>query len=65
MNADQIGIALKGRRNGSGWLVCCPCPNHGKGRGDRSPRCPSRMVMTTGCCFAASPAAGSSISSMS
>ena len=37
MNADQIGIALKGRRNGNGWLVCCPCPSHGKGRGDRSP----------------------------
>jgi putative DNA primase/helicase len=37
MSADQIGRALKGRRNGSGWLVSCPCPNHGKGRGDRSP----------------------------
>jgi putative DNA primase/helicase len=37
MSADQIGIALQGRRNGSGWLVSCPCPNHGKGRGDRSP----------------------------
>jgi hypothetical protein len=37
MSAKQIGIALKGRRNGSGWLVGCPCPNHGKGRGDRFP----------------------------
>jgi putative DNA primase/helicase len=37
MNSDRIGIALKGRRNGNGWLVCCPCPNHGKGRGDRFP----------------------------
>jgi putative DNA primase/helicase len=37
MNADQIGIAFKGRRNGNGWLVRCPCPNHGKGRGDRFP----------------------------
>jgi putative DNA primase/helicase len=37
MSADQIGIALKGRPNGGGWLVRCPCPNHGKGRGDRSP----------------------------
>jgi putative DNA primase/helicase len=37
MSAHQIGIALKGRRNGSGWLVRCPCPNHGKGRGDTSP----------------------------
>jgi putative DNA primase/helicase len=37
MNANQIGIALKGKRNGNGWLVRCPCPNHGKGRGDRFP----------------------------
>jgi putative DNA primase/helicase len=37
MSADNIGRALSGRRNGSGWLVSCPCPNHGKGRGDRSP----------------------------
>ena len=37
MSADHIGTALKGRRNGNGWLVRCPCPNHGKGRGDRSP----------------------------
>jgi hypothetical protein len=33
MNADQIGTARKGRRK----LVRCPCPNHGKGRGDRFP----------------------------
>jgi hypothetical protein len=37
MNADRIGIALKGRRNGKGWLVSCPCPNHGRGHGDRNP----------------------------
>src|SRR5258708_39765079 len=37
MSADHIGRALNGRRNASGWLVSCPCPNHGKGRGDRSP----------------------------
>jgi putative DNA primase/helicase len=37
VNADQIGIGLKGRRNVDGWLVRCPCPNHGKGRGDTSP----------------------------
>jgi putative DNA primase/helicase len=37
MSADQIGIGLKGRRNGNGWLVRCPCPSHGKGRGDHSP----------------------------
>jgi putative DNA primase/helicase len=36
MSADHIGIALKGRRNGNGWLVRCPCHNHGKGRGDRN-----------------------------
>lgn len=37
MRAEQIGIALRGRRNGNGWLVRCPCPNHGKGKGDRNP----------------------------
>jgi putative DNA primase/helicase len=37
MNADRIGVALNGRRNGRGWLVSCPCPNHGKGHGDRNP----------------------------
>jgi hypothetical protein len=37
MSADHIGTTLKGRRNGNGWLVRCPCPNHGKGRGDRFP----------------------------
>jgi hypothetical protein len=37
MTADRIGIALRGRRNGKGWLVSCPCPNHGNGRGDRNP----------------------------
>lgn len=37
MNAAQIGHALKGKRNGNGWLVSCPCPNHGSGRGDRNP----------------------------
>jgi hypothetical protein len=37
MSADHIGTALKRCRNGNGWLVRCPCPNHGKGRGDRFP----------------------------
>src|SRR5262249_13640717 len=37
MNADRIGVALKGRRHGKRWLVSCPCPNHGNGRGDRNP----------------------------
>ncbi len=51
----MIGIALKGRRNRHGWLVRCPCLNHGKGRGDRSPS----LSVTDGddgrlllCCFA-------------
>ncbi|MCP1841304.1 putative DNA primase/helicase [Bradyrhizobium sp. USDA 4524] len=35
--ADRIGIALKGRKSAGGWLVRCPVPTHGKGRGDRSP----------------------------
>jgi len=25
------------RKTGSGWLVSCPCPDHGQGRGDRNP----------------------------
>jgi putative DNA primase/helicase len=37
MSAEQIAVALRGRRQGNNWLCCCPCPNHGKGRGDRSP----------------------------
>jgi putative DNA primase/helicase len=37
MNAQSIALALRGRRNGRGWLVCCPCPHHGNGRGDRNP----------------------------
>jgi putative DNA primase/helicase len=37
MNADRIGLALKGRRHGKGWLVSCPCPNHGNHRGDLNP----------------------------
>lgn len=55
MSAAQIGVALKGRRNGSGWLVSCPCPNHGKGRGDRNPSLSvddgddDRLLL---CCFA-------------
>jgi len=38
MSADHIGAVLGGVRKGVGeWLVRCPCSNHGKGRGDRSP----------------------------
>jgi putative DNA primase/helicase len=25
------------RKIGSGWLVCCPLPDHGQGRGDKHP----------------------------
>jgi putative DNA primase/helicase len=35
--ADRVGIGLKGRRNGTGWVACCPCPTHGKNGGDHSP----------------------------
>jgi len=37
MNAEHIGVALQGKKNGNGWLVSCPCPNHGRGHGDRNP----------------------------
>lgn len=37
MSAQQIASALRGKRHGNGWLVSCPCPNHGSGRGDRNP----------------------------
>jgi putative DNA primase/helicase len=37
VSAARIASALKGRKNGGGYLVCCPCPNHGSGRGDRNP----------------------------
>ena len=42
MNAATIGNALHGRpKSGGGFLVRCPLPGHGKGRGDR---CPSLSV---------------------
>jgi putative DNA primase/helicase len=37
MSADVIGKALRGRRTPTGWLVSCPLPSHGKGKGDRNP----------------------------
>jgi putative DNA primase/helicase len=37
MNAKTIALALRGKQHGRGWLVSCPCPNHGSGRGDRNP----------------------------
>ncbi len=36
-DAASIARARKGVRTGTGWLICCPCPSHGKGRGDRNP----------------------------
>ena len=29
--------AANARKAGGGWLVSCPHPNHGQGRGDRNP----------------------------
>ena len=29
--------AKNARKTGSGWLVSCPLPDHGQGRGDRNP----------------------------
>jgi putative DNA primase/helicase len=37
MSANAIGKALNGRRSVGGWLVRCPNPSHGQGRGDRTP----------------------------
>jgi putative DNA primase/helicase len=38
MNAASIARALPGSiRHGKGYLIRCPVPSHGKGRGDRSP----------------------------
>ena len=37
MSAEAIARALGGVRNGAGFLVHCPVPSHGKGRGDRNP----------------------------
>jgi hypothetical protein len=37
VNAKTIALALRGKQHGRGWLVSCPCPNHGSGRGDRNP----------------------------
>jgi putative DNA primase/helicase len=37
MDAKTIAHALRGRKHAGGWLVSCPCRNHGSGRGDRNP----------------------------
>jgi putative DNA primase/helicase len=36
-DAASIAHALKGSRIGDGYLVRCPVPTHGKGKGDRRP----------------------------
>ena len=56
--AQQIALTLSGQRaqrlTGGNWLVPCPVPSHGKGRGDRSPSLrigdgASRLLV---CCYA-------------
>src|SRR5215217_2508827 len=32
-----LGCASNARKAGDGWLVSCPCLDHGQGRGDRNP----------------------------
>ncbi len=35
---DRVLDRTRNRReNGSGWVVSCPVPGHGKGRGDLNP----------------------------
>jgi putative DNA primase/helicase len=36
-NAATIARTLRGHKHNSGWLVCCPVPAHGNGRGDQNP----------------------------
>ena len=36
-DAASISRALKGNKTGDGFLVRCPVPTHGKGKGDRHP----------------------------
>jgi hypothetical protein len=36
-SAAAIAKALGGHRAAGGWLVRCPCPGHGNGKGDRNP----------------------------
>jgi putative DNA primase/helicase len=37
VSAEGIARALGGARSGLGWICRCPVPDHGQGRGDRSP----------------------------
>ncbi len=37
MRAKEVAGVLGGRRSRRGWIVRCPVPGHGKGRGDRNP----------------------------
>jgi hypothetical protein len=57
-DAHDIAIALGGERAqrlaGGGWLVPCPVPSHGKGRGDRLPslRIGDGASQLLVCCYA-------------
>ena len=35
--ADAVARALRGRRQGQGWLCRCQVPGHGRGRGYKTP----------------------------
>lgn len=35
--AQIVARSLKAKRTGTGWIASCPCPGHGKGRGDKNP----------------------------
>jgi putative DNA primase/helicase len=37
MTALGVSQALRGKRNGKGYLCRCPVPSHGRGHGDRRP----------------------------
>jgi hypothetical protein len=38
-SAASIARERRGVRSGGGWIIPCPVPSHGKGRGDRNPSC--------------------------
>ena len=56
MTAERIARALGGKPYDDGWLIRCPAPDHGAGRGDKHPSCivkdgdvPGRILVK---CFA-------------
>lgn len=46
-SAETIAHALGGHRCGDGYLIRCPVPSHGKGRGDKNPSCSIQDGHTT------------------